>query len=393
MEINVVTGGTGFLGKYLVRRLLGSGKNVWAIVRPINGFSVKERSVNLLEEFSKKYPSTFNIVEGDVTKDSLGINPRLLNDLSGKKVVFWHLAANLSFSVKDKDKVINTNQVGTINTVNLVNKIADKYIHISTAYVCGDTKGIFHEKDLDVGQKFRNYYESSKFEAEKYVRNNCKIPYVIFRPSIIMGDAYEGKAEGCTFGYYRFAYMFFIFKNWLVDKLQDGSFLTRKLLITLGTKCDKQNGFLFVPWLILPYTPTGTVDMVPVDYVIENMLKNTVHIPNKGKTIHLTNPSPPTFKFASSCLVNDLGYREVKFFSISPVLLSLLIKTLYFILPQLRIKLRSALWYLPYISRRYFFSQENDIADLHKQIFITKEFLNRINTYAKKEIFNKINME
>ena len=41
--------------------------------------------------------------------------------------------------------------------------------HISTAYVAGEHAGCFSEDDLDVGQRFRNAYEQSKFEAERLV--------------------------------------------------------------------------------------------------------------------------------------------------------------------------------------------------------------------------------
>ena len=41
-----------------------------------------------------------------------------------------------------------------------------RFSYISTAYVAGEHAGCFSEDDLDVGQRFRNAYEQSKFEAE-----------------------------------------------------------------------------------------------------------------------------------------------------------------------------------------------------------------------------------
>ena len=42
--------------------------------------------------------------------------------------------------------------------------------YISTAYVAGEHRGVFREQDFDLGQRFRNAYEQSKFEAEQLVR-------------------------------------------------------------------------------------------------------------------------------------------------------------------------------------------------------------------------------
>lgn len=250
---------------------------------------------------------------------------------------------------------------------------------------------MFREEDLEVGQKFRNYYESSKFEAEKYVRSDCVVPYLVFRPSIIMGDAYEGKAEGCTFGYYRFAYIFFIFKNWLIDRMANGSSITKKILSMSGTSYDMKSDLITIPWLVIPYTTHGTVDMVSIDYVLDSMLKGVDNINVQKLTIHLTNPNPPAFKWAASCLVQDLGYRKVKYFKVAPVFLVILLKTLYHVFYPLKIKTRSAMWYLPYITRNYFFSHKNSKAfEIPEQKLIGRDFLEKINTYAKKEIFKKI---
>lgn len=393
MEIHIVTGGSGFVGKYLVQKLLEAGKDVRVLMRPLGGISAHERAANIFRNHFNAFSDTFRIIEGDVTQENLGISPMHLEEFSKRKVVFWHLAANLSFASEDGDDVMRTNYTGTVNTVNVANNIADVYMYVSTAYVCGDAAATFHEEDLDVGQTFRNRYESSKFEAEKYIRNNCSIPYIVFRPSIIMGDAYEGKAEGCTFGYYRFAYMFFIFKKWLVKKLQSGSF-ARKLLTFMGTRYDEQRDTLTVPWLVLPYTSGGTVDMVSVDYVVASLIKSAHEVPRKNCTIHITNPVPPSFQWALASLLDDLGYQNVKYVKVPTVMLTIFLRTLHYAFPSLRAKTQSALWYLPYITRRYSFSQKNSRSiGLSEPMPITRDFLRKINTYAQREIFRNIAME
>jgi nucleoside-diphosphate-sugar epimerase len=67
--------------------------------------------------------------------------------------------------------------------------------HISTAYIYGDYQRVFNEEMLDVGQKFNNTYEQSKFEAEKLAVKYRQKGLIIdvFRPPIVIGHSQTGR--------------------------------------------------------------------------------------------------------------------------------------------------------------------------------------------------------
>ena len=207
-KIHLLTGSTGFVGRYLVEKLLRHNQNVWLIIRPLNGLSAKTRGEKIFNHLPSKYQKNLHIIQGDITLSNCGINTKNLTRLQKHNIVFWHLAANLSFKNADKENIEKTNILGIQNITKLANKIASKIVYTSTAYVCGNASS-FQENELNKNQEFRNMYERTKFIAEKYFQQHCRIPYVIFRPSIIIGDAYQGKADGCTFGYYRYAFIIY----------------------------------------------------------------------------------------------------------------------------------------------------------------------------------------
>jgi long-chain acyl-CoA synthetase len=65
--------------------------------------------------------------------------------------------------------------------------------YISTAFVGGSYPDRFGEDDLDVGQRFRNSYEQSKFEAELVMHAHMRnLPITVLRPSIIVGHSQSG---------------------------------------------------------------------------------------------------------------------------------------------------------------------------------------------------------
>src|SRR5207253_1615626 len=65
--------------------------------------------------------------------------------------------------------------------------------YISTAFVGGSYPDRFGEDDLDVGQRFRNSYEQSKFEAELVMHAHMRnLPITVLRPSIIIGHSQSG---------------------------------------------------------------------------------------------------------------------------------------------------------------------------------------------------------
>lgn len=126
-------------------------------------------------------------VEGDITAP--------IDVPTAGVIAIWHLAAIYDLSVP-RDRGLKVNVDGTRNVLDFAERCRDleRLHYVSTCYVSGRYDGIFHEDDLDVGQKFNNYYEETKYLAEVDVRRRG-LPATIYRPSVTVGDSATGATQ------------------------------------------------------------------------------------------------------------------------------------------------------------------------------------------------------
>ncbi len=390
---HLVTGATGFVGRVLVRNLLERGEPVCALIRE-GEESAQRRAAELFPDCRLKYGDRFNALPVDMTLPGLGIDPQSLPGLSDGNLYVWHVAANLSFKEGDKGLIMQTNVEGTRNVVHFANQHASRLYHVSTAFVRGDARTAFVEEDLDLGQGFHNWYEFSKFLAEKVVREECNVRTVIFRPSIIIGEASERKASVCTFGYYRFAFMFYYLKRLIVKLLLSGPAPVRYLLRAMRTRYDSESDILTAPWLVLPYPRDGLVDLVHVNDVVDAMIGcHRKEVP-AGSTLHLTQPEPPTFRYLLETFLADAGIAGVRLAGVPAPAFRLLFSTLHRLLVPYRQYLASILKYLPYISQARNSSIANSTAypELRPGP-LTRRRLEEINRHAVDVVFPRIDWE
>lgn len=193
-----LTGATGFLGSYLLKIFLENGHKVYVLARSKKEKSAKERIDYVLNFWNDKAKrNNFTVIEGDICKPDLGLDSQTQDLLKKEINEIYHLAAvtNLNWPLEDIRKI---NVGGTKNVLEFAAGLKNliKVNHISTAYVYGNHRGVFKERDLDLGQRFNTSYEQSKFEAEKlvhaYRKNGLWVD--IFRPPIIIGHSQTGKA-------------------------------------------------------------------------------------------------------------------------------------------------------------------------------------------------------
>ena len=63
--------------------------------------------------------------------------------------------------------------------------------------------GVVYEHELALGQRFKNHYESTKFQAEVWVRQQMdRVPTTIYRPAIVVGDSQTGETQKFDGPYY-----------------------------------------------------------------------------------------------------------------------------------------------------------------------------------------------
>jgi thioester reductase-like protein len=195
----LLTGATGFVGGEILARLLRRGdRHVYALIRADDD----ERASARLQETIRSLLGTIDpwsrratAVAADLEAPDLGLDEARREWLARRTTLVIHSAATISFEL-GLEESRRVNVEGTRRMLDLAELASacgglECFTHISTAYVAGDHRGRFGEGDLAVGQRFRNPYERSKFEAEALVRSRS-LPTQVFRPSIVVGDSNTG---------------------------------------------------------------------------------------------------------------------------------------------------------------------------------------------------------
>jgi dihydroflavonol-4-reductase len=171
-----ITGGTGFLGAYVIKELVEKGYRVRALRR--------------IPKIPFFIPATiFEQVEW-ISGDLLDI-PFLETAIAGSDIVI-HSAAKISFSGKDRDEMFQTNVAGTTNLVNaaLLNNVK-RLVHVSSVAALGRTMNgdTVNENKKWEDSKMNTNYAISKYYAEMEIWRAMGegMKTVIVNPSTILG--------------------------------------------------------------------------------------------------------------------------------------------------------------------------------------------------------------
>ncbi len=253
-----VTGATGFIGRHLVERLLEREGDIHVLVRE----GSQERLERLVARWGAGAAERVKPVVGDLREPRLGLSDEQIAALGGGVIEhFFHLAAIYDMTADD-DSNEQLNVGGTRNAVALANALDAGHLHhVSSVAVAGVRKGLFREDHFDEGQELPSAYHRTKFESEKLVRAQAKVPWRVYRPAIVVGHSQTGE----------------------MDKI-DGPYYFFKAI-------QKVRGAL-PQWVPLIGPELGYTNIVPVDFVAA-ALDHIAHQPGlDGQAFHLSNPKP-----------------------------------------------------------------------------------------------------
>ena len=197
MNTIVFTGFPGFLGSELLPRILAREPDSAAVCIVQRRFLPLARErLATLETRDPSLRGRVRLAEGDITEANLGL--RDADGLKPRVSSIYHLAALYDLSVA-RDIAMRVNVQGTERVLHFAAQCAllERLHYVSTCYVSGRHRGVFHESDLDVGQTFNNHYEETKYLAEVAVRRMMRagMPVTIYRPSIVVGDSVTGETQ------------------------------------------------------------------------------------------------------------------------------------------------------------------------------------------------------
>jgi NAD(P)-dependent dehydrogenase (short-subunit alcohol dehydrogenase family) len=248
-----VTGATGFIGRFLVANLLRREGTIYVLVRE----SSKDKVAGLAERLGAA-PGRLVPVVGDLTVPTLGISDADLAQLKGKIRHFFHLAAIYDLEA-DEGSQISANVGGTRHALQAAQAMeAGCFHHTSSIAAAGKYPGVFREDMFKEAENLDDAYLRTKHESEGLVRRDCKVPYRIYRPAMVVGHSRTGEMDKIDGPYY-----FFIMLKRLRQMLPE--------------------------WMPVVGVEGGRFNMVPVDYVADAMDYLAHQEGLDGKCFHLTD--------------------------------------------------------------------------------------------------------
>ncbi len=274
-----LTGFPGFIAGRLLRRLALEPAKFLLLVQP----PFLERARMELAEIadtSGKPATDFQVLEGDITTENLGLPRKDLERARAETTVVFHLAALYDLAVK-RDLAFKVNVTGTRNVNQFSRSVRDlrQYHYVSTCYVAGKRAGRIFEDELVHEAGFRNFYEETKYLAELEVENlKAELPLTIHRPSVVCGDSQTGETAKYDGIYYLINYLL----RW-----------PRVLsLLNIGNR-------------------QVSLNLVPVDFVVEALALLADDERAIGRTLQLADPFPLTTAELFSTIARTISGSKV----------------------------------------------------------------------------------
>ncbi|MBY0414106.1 MAG: SDR family oxidoreductase [Bdellovibrionales bacterium] len=257
----LITGGTGFLGSYLVRELAQNYETVYVLSRQekLNKFSDLSNVKFLLGDITN-----FDILSSKDEKSDKDI----LNSID----VIVHAAALYDLSACRSDCFLQ-NVIGTQNIMHLADNIKTlkAFYYISTIAVGDPFTFFLEEEQLPKRSIFVDAYSESKYIAEKMIRDNKSSHYVtrIFRPGIVIGDSKGSEMPKIDGPYY------------FIEAFKKHAHLLKR-----------------IPIIPLSFNPRAKIPLIPVDHCSRfiKLLIERDDFKKEIKTYHLVSADSPTLQ-------------------------------------------------------------------------------------------------
>ena len=271
------TGFPGFIGRRLVSRLLADDPELRVATL------VEEKMADDARKCAEQLDAgdRIEVITGDIGEPRLGLDDATYDRLVGEMTSAYHLAAiyNLAVPLEIAQRV---NVDGTGNVLALCARAdnLERLNYVSTAYVAGTRTGTVYEHELIMGQQHKNHYESTKFQAEVWVREYMdKVPTTTYRPAIVVGDSQTGQTQ-------KF----------------DGPYYILRTFQRMGRAPLAQFGRAEAPF-----------NVVPVDFIVDAITAAAKDSAAVGETLHLVDPEPVTAAELFRTLAREYTEREPKY--------------------------------------------------------------------------------
>ncbi len=259
----LLTGGTGFLGAFLIEELLKQTKSdVHCLVRAADLKAGEERLYNNLKKYGvwqENYKKRISVLLGDLSKPQLNLSDSEFQQLAEKMDVIYHNGAHLNYIYPYKGlKAVNVDSTRDILRLAVTAKLkpvhyVSSIVVVSSSYYAQKT--IDENTSLDHVEGMELVYAQSKWVSEQLVLEAGKrsVSISIYRPPYISGHSETGA--------------------WNTN-----DFICRLL------KAAIQTGYM--------YDLDAVFDLSPVDYVSKAIINLSVRPESYGNVFHLTNPKP-----------------------------------------------------------------------------------------------------